>query len=95
MTFWDEFIATLAEIEYGIIYDIYAARESFPMHLPDGTDITSPTHLGETLASLTHKQYATDRSQVDTFLASAQQDDLILLFSAGNADGLLRGWVIA
>ncbi len=93
VTFWDEFIATLADIKYGIIYDIYAARETFPMHLPDGTDITSPTHLWETLASLTHKQYATDRSQVDTFLASAQQDDLILLFSAGNADGLLRAWV--
>lgn len=92
VTFWDEFVATLAEIKHCIIYDIYAARETFPMHLPDGTDITSPTHLGETLATLTHKQYATDRSQVDTFLADAHKDDLILLFSAGNADGLLRGW---
>lgn len=95
MEFWGAFTDTLRACDKVLIYDIYAARESLPELKKQFTqrqfdDVHTIEELGLHFADACNGTYTTDFSAVSTALDAATADDLVIVFTAGDLDGLLR-----
>jgi UDP-N-acetylmuramate--alanine ligase len=82
---WNDFPKALAEYDQTFIYDIYAAREK--------SDVQSVEELGEAFAKHTKSTYLKEFVEVEKIIEKADQNDIIVVYSAGDIDYLLRKYL--
>lgn len=98
LEFWQAFMDVLGDVDDPIIYDIYAAREHLTellrdIHVPDldtVAKITDVHQLGQLFAQHAWWTYIATRDALYTQIQSYGEDDLVVLFTAGNMDYLVR-----
>lgn len=94
----EEFPKALAGYDQTFIYNIYAARESIETMAKEfkkvtTEEITNIDELGELFASHCNSTYLKTFDEVKKILEKAEENDIIVVYSAGDIDYLLRQYL--
>ena len=93
VTWRKDFIASMKWYDEVIIYDIYAARENLEelvKEVPELKWITSLKELGNTFASACWWIYIDDFKTIEKKINEASKWEVVVIYSAGDIDFLLR-----
>ncbi len=96
MEFRDQFITTLKTVDQLVIYDIYAARENLEelkQRFTKFGHIETIAELGELFATTAGGSYSTDFNEIASIVTDAANDQLVVMFTAGNLDFQMRNFL--
>lgn len=97
LQFWEQFTDTMKQFDETIIYNIYVARENLEELLqeypiPDHQDghLTSIDQLGDLFAQKSNATYTKEFQTVLDRINTANENEVVCVFTAGNLDFMLR-----
>lgn len=97
LEFWNEFVNVLKVFDQAVIYKLYTAREDL-QKLLDWTsvsalkeqEITTFDQIGTLFAKEIAAPYETDFTQIANRIRAAHEDEIVVIFTAGDLDYLVR-----